>query len=297
MSNRRFFPEFGATSFVLAVFALAFGWLAGHVAQTVRREIPDSNAAVYWGVAALIVVLAAVVFAVGFGIASLFGYGKVNGRSRKLLAVAGILLGGLVGAAWASLPFAVSAARRAAEAKENEPITRHDYGFQLGLPGEGWQLLRDAAARQLNPFAAAAAIRSPGEPDEMFGMVLVESAPELDADALDLTELAAALAENMAFDKKELVFVENVEFQGRPAAQFQVIFDAQGKSVRWQEVVFLHDGHLFQVVAAGPVIDTKPDGSTFIGFFEAFSLLGPDGSVENEETPHLPFEPSRSKGK
>ena len=59
MSQKRFSPEFGATSFVLAVFALAFGWLAGHVAQTLRRGIPHGNAAVYWGVAALIVVLAA----------------------------------------------------------------------------------------------------------------------------------------------------------------------------------------------------------------------------------------------
>ena len=280
MSQRRFLPAFGTTSVILAVSVLVFGWGAGQMARVLREQFPGGNASYYWSVGGMILMPALALLAVFFGIAALFGYGKVNGKSHRLLAVLGILLGGFLGFVWGSaIIVGPIVSRHVAERGHNSLIVHRDHGFELLLPGEDWQILQGEGLQALSPSAVAAVVRSFQTDEETVGMVLVEPLTKEALDNIELGRLAEAVYENLATDEKELLFLNNTVFEGNYAVEFQAILQANGQSVRWQELLIRSEDNLLRAVAFGARNKTEADGSTFKPFYDAFSLVSTGGEV------------------
>lgn len=134
------------------------------------------------------------------------------------------------------------------------------YRFAIS-PGPRWRVAREEELAFFGTAAAAGAVRHDGSG---FGSVVVESMPGIDL------ERAAELTFN-AFpgEGKRLESQDPITFLGYPALRQVITATVEGTFVRWTNIVFLHQGHLYRLSVWGSELEARDRE----GFFASFALL------------------------
>jgi len=139
------------------------------------------------------------------------------------------------------------------------PIEDEGYRFTLTQPGPGWKLLRRQDIRRMLPDAVAGAV----SPDGVFGGVIVEKLPGVTLEqAVQL--VSAALPQAIVETDDETTF------GGLPARRTRFTAVIEGSNFRYVRVVFLREGHLYQLMSWGLAANTTPE--ELEPFIAAFSL-------------------------
>lgn len=154
-----------------------------------------------------------------------------------------------------------------------QPLIDTNYRFRLDPPGPGWQLLGEAEVQRLLPDALAGSMSAQG----FFGVLIVEPAP-----GAELRSYCQLMVDNMPLEKKQVGEFEPLDFQKQPALRFQVTGKMSGLDFRFQNIVFLNQGHAYQLVTWGLATKTDSAGVAFRPFFDAFTLL--PGEVSERTT-------------
>jgi hypothetical protein len=150
-----------------------------------------------------------------------------------------------------------------------EAIVDDDYRFRLARPGGRWFLFGPGEVTKLLPDAAAGA----NNMGQIYGVIIVEWFPQGDAAAI-----ARALIDIAPLEEKAASTPEPIEFHGLKAVRYRMTGVAGGIRFRYQDIVFVRQGHVYQVLAWGLAVRTAEDGSDFEPFVRAFTLL--DGTVK-----------------
>lgn len=137
--------------------------------------------------------------------------------------------------------FAQEPEPRADQEVSADRIVDHGYGFELGLPAEGWQLLPEADARQLVPDAYAGVL-SPQR--NVFAMVIAEGYA-----GDDLEAYADVIAANINIENRREVMRKEVEIDGRKAMRLVTDGTVQGGPFRFVHNLILDRGYAYQVLA------------------------------------------------
>ncbi len=135
------------------------------------------------------------------------------------------------------------------------------YRFSL-RPSGGWHVLPEQHAVALGPAVAAAAERTDGPG---WGIVVVESAP-----GLSLERAADLVVRSIQAEEREVISQEPTGFAGYPALRQVVVGLVQGMPVRWVNLMFMHQGHLYRLCVWG---DGLNDPARLETFYETFALL------------------------
>lgn len=141
-------------------------------------------------------------------------------------------------------------------------VTDEDYRFRLAPPGGGWRVFGEKEARRVVPDAVAGGVHDRG----FFGAVIVEGAP-----GVELKPMAELVLENLPIEGKVVDDFSSVTFCGRPAIRFKVHGLINGVEFAYQSILFLNEGHLYQVINWGLRERVRP--GSFDPFTGAFSLL------------------------
>jgi hypothetical protein len=151
-------------------------------------------------------------------------------------------------------------------------ISDEHHRFKLTWPGTGWKLLHSADAERLMPRAAAALVS-----DKVVGVVLVSSAPALDAE-----RYAALVAEQLDLDERRVLSNDEIQFEGQKARRIAVAGRAGGLALRYGGIVFIRGKLAYTLLAWGSAKQVPQDGSAFDTVFDAFSLT--DGEAMGRAT-------------
>ncbi len=147
---------------------------------------------------------------------------------------------------------------------EGDRLVDEDFRFAITRPDPGWKLLGVAEARQIVPDAAAGIMKPPG----LFCVVVVEPAPEGTAETW-----ARTIIDNLPLEGKTEEVFEATTFCDRPAIRAQNTGRTSDLAVRFQHVIVMNEGHLFQIIAWGSQDLTKADGSSFAPAVKTVALL------------------------
>ncbi len=142
-------------------------------------------------------------------------------------------------------------------------IVDADYHFELKWPGTGWKLLHEHDAARISPEALAGVVHE----DDVFGVVIVEAAPGVEADPL-----LDVLVDKMALTDKKVESRDHQTFVGKRASRAVVSGKVGGIAFRYIEVVFVHQGFAYQVLGWGTPNKLSVDGHELQPMFDAFKL-------------------------
>jgi hypothetical protein len=162
---------------------------------------------------------------------------------------------------------------RSHRGKRSEPIVDQDLRFSLKPPSDDWRLLPRAEIRGITPDAVAGAQQVK---TGVYGAIIVEQIPGVKLDAA-----AAQIRGNLKLDDIKQTPTETVTVAGKQSRRWMTTGSLNGVPIRFQHTLFVHQDHLYQLVAWGPLASTEADGSSFRPFVEAFSLL--DGTVKTPQ--------------
>lgn len=163
--------------------------------------------------------------------------------------------------------FALSSLGRAQETSQvvsERGLIDHGFRFRIEAPDDTWKVLPEADARKVVPDAVAGLVKTP----TIFCVVVVERAGEGHVESWARTIVDALPLE----DRDEEAF-EKTTFRDRPAVRVQSRGRTQGVAVRFQHLVFLNEGYLYQIVTWGVANLTQADGRSFRPAVEAITML------------------------
>jgi hypothetical protein len=153
-----------------------------------------------------------------------------------------------------------------------EPIVDEDWRFELRWPGEGWKLMREQDASQITPGAIAGAVHR----DSPNVAVIIEEMPGVSLDTAAEIMRSALPGENIEFDATERVTVA-----GKEAVRFSASTTLDEARIRYVNIGFLHDDHLFQLQSWG--LEHRYPPERLQAVVDAFRLL--DGEVTGRASP------------
>ncbi|MFT7617338.1 MAG: hypothetical protein ACI97A_000974 [Planctomycetota bacterium] len=158
-------------------------------------------------------------------------------------------------------------------------LTDHDFKFQLRGPKSA-QVLDAKAAQQIVPDSQGGMVLE----SDIYSVVVIERAPGGDASTWSDTIVGQLGLENKVVESRT-----KVKFAGRDAVKTIVTGTTQDINVRFQHMIFMNSGFLYQVIAWGIASSTKKDGSTFLPTLNAFRLLAGKvgGRKSSFETPSM----------
>lgn len=155
------------------------------------------------------------------------------------------------------------------------PIDDESFRFRLALPGPGWKLLRKADIRRMLPDAVAGAV----SPEGLFGGVIVEKLPGITLD--QAVALVGAALPQAIVELDEATTVGDL-----PARRTCFTAMIEGTNFRYVRVLFLREGHLYQLLAWGQAADTPV--AKLDPFIAAFSLT--EGEIRGPVDDRPPVE-------
>jgi hypothetical protein len=141
-------------------------------------------------------------------------------------------------------------------------FTSEAYRFTIAAMPAPWRALDERSARELVPDAIAGVTDGGGR----YAVVIAEAAPEG-----ELEELARFLVDSMGLEGFELIAFEPTTFRDLPAYRAEVGGRVNDLDVRYESVIFLREGYLFQALGFGLGSGVRP--GTFAPFFDAITLL------------------------
>jgi hypothetical protein len=168
-----------------------------------------------------------------------------------------------------------------AQQSNKHVVEDKDYCFRLVAPGKDWRMLEEVEARKIAPDAVAGGMSTKGG----FGFVIVE--PVITADLEDMVKL---LFDNMSVPDKKLTAPVEIEFQKEHAQRFQVEGTVESRAIKWDYVLVMHRGFVYQVICCAPVADFHWTNDKLTPFQSAFSFTEGEPharQVSNEIGDHI----------
>lgn len=145
--------------------------------------------------------------------------------------------------------------------------------FRLTMPGDGWKLLDEHEAKQLSHSASAGAVKAPNK----WGVVIAEP-----ANGLELKQAAELLQKGNSARDKVLIDSASIEFLHEPAVRYVLEGNVDGTRIRYDSVVVLHRGFLYQVLEWQKATGAKLEADKLEPFQAAFTFLEGTPRVRQE---------------
>jgi len=145
---------------------------------------------------------------------------------------------------------------------QDRGVTDEDYRFRIAPPGPGWRVLDEKGIQPLLPDGVAGAMQDGG----VFGAVMVEGAP-----GANLKAMAQLLLDDMPLEGKVTEEFSSLTYCGKSAIRFKVRGSLNGVKFVYQNIIFMNDDHLYQVLSWG--LESRVGPRSFDLFTRAFSLL------------------------
>src|SRR5262249_31380813 len=142
--------------------------------------------------------------------------------------------------------------------------------FSLKAPSDERRLIPRAEIRGITPDAVAGAEQMK---TGIYGAIIVEQIPGVKLDAA-----AAQIRSTLKLSDQKQTPLETTTVVGKEARRWMTTGSLNGLTFRFQHTLFVHQDHLYQLVAWGALTVTADDGSSFRPFVDAFTLL--DGDVK-----------------
>lgn len=172
-------------------------------------------------------------------------------RLHHLIIVIGLLLAG---------PSALADTGQKVSGKH---LVDHDYRFRLDASGTPWKVLSANTVKNLLPDGVAGLARDDGS----HCAIIVETAPSGTAEGW-----SQVVTGNLALENRQIETQKKERFQGHEAVRTMTTGQMNGMSMRFQHLVFLRKGHLYQLACWGlkNVVDRR--GATFEDAIRGFTL-------------------------
>jgi len=155
--------------------------------------------------------------------------------------------------------------------ERQQPIVDQDLRFSLKAPSDEWRLMPRAEIRGITPDAVAGAEQTGSG---IYGAIIVERIPGVKLDAA-----AVQIRDNLKLSGQKQTPIEPTRVAGKEGRRWMTTGSLNGLPFRFQHTLFVHQDHLYQLVAWGTLTAAAEDGSSFRPFVEAFTLL--DGTVKS----------------